>query len=56
MKYSVLFELYGKRMKTEIEAKSPEDAEYQIRGKVKFHQITPVPSAVDDLKKFFGMD
>jgi hypothetical protein len=55
MKYNILFELYGKRMKTELEANSVDDAKYQIMGKIKFHKIEPIDEEVDRIKKMLGI-
>lgn len=54
--YTVYFELFGKKMKTTIEAKSEEDAKYKIMGKIKWHKIEPDESdTLQGLKDIFGI-
>ena len=55
MKYTVFFEVYGKKLKANITADSPQDAEYRILGKVKFHKVALVdePFADDEVLGFF---
>ena len=38
--YEVKFEIYGKKMKTKIEATSEEMAERILRHKIKIHSVT----------------
>lgn len=38
-KYKVYFEIYGKKMRTSIEAKSAEHAKELIRSKIQFNHI-----------------
>ena len=40
MNYEVLFELFGKKMKTKITASSKVEAKQKIFNKVIFHKIT----------------
>ena len=52
--YEVKFEFYGRKLKTTIWAKSEAEAEYLIRGKIKFHSIERVSkSPHDDLPEGF---
>ena len=37
--YIVLFELYGKKLKTRVEANSPKEAEEIIKNKIIFHKV-----------------
>lgn len=37
--YELYFELYGKKMKTEVSAKSEEDAKQKVRNKIIFHKV-----------------
>jgi hypothetical protein len=39
--YTVYFELYGKKMKTDIVASSQAEAMQMIRDKVIFHKVQP---------------
>ena len=55
MKYSVYFEIYGKKLKAVVEAKSAEEAKYIVMGKIKWHKIEP-ESQVDFLKNIFNID
>ncbi len=55
MKYTVYFELFGKKMRTTIEAKTPAAARNKIREKIKFHKIEEEPGFEDILKKFFNL-
>ena len=62
MKYKVYFELFGKKMQTEIYAKSEIHAKEIIECKIIFHKIEevkePVPSdesMLNTLKDLFGM-
>lgn len=47
--YTVYFELYGKKMKTEIFAKDKNDAMMKIRQKITFHKISETKSNKDDV-------
>lgn len=63
MLYTVYFEIFGKKMKTTVEAKSEEDAKYKVMGalmnKIVWGEITPeMPDdngMLDHLKDMFGM-
>lgn len=48
MNYSVKFEIYGKRMKTEIEATSKAEAMQKVIGKLIFHEIEAKPDIERD--------
>lgn len=37
--YRIYFEIFGKRMVTNIEAKNEQDAEYLLRGKINIIEI-----------------
>jgi len=52
--YKVKFELYGKKMQTEIEAESIKDAENKIRQKVVIHEVRMIDSD-DFITNFFNM-
>jgi hypothetical protein len=45
MKYTVYFELYGKKMKTIVNAKSEHEAKELVKSKIIFHRIE---SRIDD--------
>ena len=59
MLYTVYFEIFGKKMKTTVQAKSEEDAKYQIMGKIIWHKVTTEnmysSKEIDDLLGMFGM-
>ena len=59
MKYTVYFEIFGKKMKTTVDAKSEEDAKYRIMGRIIWHKVVPEKigddSVIDFLKGTFGM-
>ena len=54
MKYTIYFELFGKKMKTTVDAKSIEDAKQQVRNKILFHKIEPDEN-IDFLKNIFNI-
>lgn len=56
MKYDVYFELYGHKMKTTIEAKSVQDAEYLVRGKIIFHKVEMKDEIIDHFGNIFGFN
>lgn len=56
MKYEVFFEIFGKKMKTTIEANNPKDAEYLVRGKIIFHKVEIKDNAVNFLGDMFGFN
>lgn len=57
--FTVYFEVFGKRMKTEVLANDKEDARYLVLGKVIFHKIEENKQSSDEvvnnLKDMFGM-
>lgn len=63
MQYTVYFEIFGKKMKTTVQAKSEEDAKYRVSGrvmnKIVWGEITPeIPDdtgTLNHLKDIFGM-
>lgn len=59
MLYTVYFEIFGKKMKTTVDAKSEEDAKYMVMGKIIWHKVTTEnmheSDIVDDLMNMFGM-
>jgi hypothetical protein len=53
-KFIVYFELFGKKMKTEVFAKSERDAKKRIAEKIVFHKIEPVEETMfKNLKDIF---
>ena len=40
--YEVLFEIYGKKMKTTVIASTPEEAKDIIQDKIRFYSVKPV--------------
>jgi hypothetical protein len=53
--YTIYFELFGKKMKTTIRAKSRSDAMEAIKDKIVFHKIVETDSKADELRKIFGI-
>lgn len=47
MKYKIYFEIYGKKLVAEIDARNETDAEYKLRGKIQIHKIEETKSAND---------
>lgn len=59
-KYEILFEIYGKKLKTTIEANSEEKAKEIVKNKIRFDKITELKSnnsddIVDQMLNMFGM-
>jgi len=52
MKYTIYFELFGKKMKTTVDAKSIEDAKQQVINKILFHKVE---QDIDFLKNIFNI-
>jgi len=52
--FEVLFEIYGKKLKTTISAKSKDDAKTKIKDKIIFHKISENEN-IDFLKNIFGI-
>lgn len=52
--YTIYFELFGKKMKTTIEAISEAEAKNKLKEKIIFHKIEEY-DALDFLKNIFGM-
>ena len=59
MQYTVYFEIFGKKMKTTVQAKSEEDAKYLVMGKIIWYKVVPEKigddNALEHLKDIFGM-
>lgn len=61
-KYAVYFEIYGKKMKVNVEAISKVQAENIVKSKLHIHKVVEQRDAdntdevVDFLKKALGMD
>ena len=51
-KYTVYFELFGKKMKTTVLASSKIEAQERILSKVKFHKIEPKRFTEKESKEF----
>lgn len=51
--YQVYFEMFGKKMKAEIKAKSEADAKQQVINKIIFHKVQAVPSDIDSIMEWF---
>ena len=56
MTYTVYFEIYGKKLKTEVEAKSIEQAKYVVASKIIWHKVEPKEddAIIDRLSELFG--
>lgn len=52
MKYNVYFEIYGKKMKAQIEASSKGDAMQILHGKLIIHKIELTDDLPDDFNIF----
>lgn len=48
--FTLYFSLYGKKMKTTVQARSLQDAKDIIRHKIVFHKVTDEFDVVDFLK------
>ena len=56
-KYTVYFEMYGKKMKTSVMAQNIEHAKWLVTNQIVFHKVVPIVEQQDDvefLKDFFG--
>ena len=59
--YEILFEIYGKKLKTTIEANSEEKAKEIVNNKIRFNKITELKSnnndngILDQMMNMFGM-
>ena len=58
MKYTVYFELFGKKMQTTVSANSVEEAKKVIHNKIVFHKVVEkeknTKEAVDSIMKLFN--
>lgn len=52
--YKIYFEVYGKKMKTVINANSEAEAKELVKNKIKFIKIEP-ENNIDFLKNIFGI-
>ena len=55
MIYTVYFEIYGKKMKTEIEAKSEAHAKQIIKDMIVFHKVNREDDILNNLYSIFKM-
>lgn len=59
MKFTVYFEIFGKKLKTTVDATSEEDAKYKVMGAIRWHKVVPERLGDGDmlnhLKDIFGM-
>ena len=51
--YTVYFEIYGKKMKTTVLAKSQDDAKQQVVNKISFIKIEPAKSTFNSIMDQF---
>ena len=60
--FTIYFELFGKKMKTDIQALTAERAKERLKSKIVFHKVTEktanpgVNETVKDMFKQFGWD
>jgi len=54
MQYLVKFEIYGKRLKTTVEANSPEEAKREVLKRLIWHSVEPKDPMVENLKNLFN--
>jgi hypothetical protein len=55
-KFEIFFEIYGKKLKTTIEANSEEKAKEIVKNKIRFDKITELKSNDDDIvDRMMGM-
>ena len=54
MRYNVFYEFNGRKMRTEVEAGSVEQAKHIIEKRIIFHKVVKSTTDVDFLKDFFG--
>ena len=54
-KYEILFEIYGKKLKTTVEANSEEKAKEILKNKIRFDKITELKSNDDVIDQFMNM-
>lgn len=52
--YTLWFELYGKKMKTTVDAYTEEDAIKIIKNKIIFHKIEKQKTVTDDITDAFN--
>ena len=57
-KYNIYFEIYGKKLKTTVNANDPQEAMNLVKNKIIFHKIeeekrTDVDDFVDTIKSVF---
>ena len=61
MEYTILFEFYGRKMKTTVEASSSLNAMEKIKDKIIFHKVEEEKhfmqedKTLDDFMNMFGM-
>ena len=54
IKFTVWFEIFGKKMKTEVYATSVAEAKQKVKDKIIFHKIEGY-NTLDNLLNIFGM-
>jgi hypothetical protein len=52
--YTIFFEIFGKKMKTTVEAENIEQAKIKIKEKVVFHKVEK-NNTFEHLKNIFGI-
>lgn len=55
MKYTVYFDVYGKKLRVTVDAKSEDEAKNVIRNDIKFIKVVKAKDVVDELMGMFGM-
>ena len=51
--YTIYFEIFGKKMKTTIQANSELDAKQKLKDKIVFHKVEEF-DFIDSFRKIFG--
>lgn len=55
MKYRIYFEFFGRKMQTEVDAGSIDQAKHLIEKKIIFHKVEKSRDDVDFIKEFLGI-
>lgn len=56
--YTIYFEIFGKKMKTTVQAEADYKAKEYVRNRIVFHKVEKVTNddtIIDDLLNIFGM-
>ncbi len=50
--YEIYFEIFGKKMRTKLDAESIEDAKLELFNKITFHKVVSVDGKQDEPKSY----